>query len=109
MECAVITRDRFDAVLFDLDGVLTATARLHAACWKRMFDDYLTQHAAESGRPVRPFEIANGYLVYQGGIPEVQAFLRSRNIELPWGDPDDPLRRDRHLATRPPRVAQGAS
>lgn len=93
----MITRDRFDAVLFDLDGVLTATARLHAACWKRMFDDYLTQQAAESGEPVRPFEIATDYRRYVDGklrYDGVQAFLQSRNIQLPRGDPDDPPDRE---------------
>ena len=43
--CPALTRDRFDAVLFDLDGVLTATARVHAACWKKVFDALLEQRA----------------------------------------------------------------
>jgi len=46
----IITPDKFDAVLFDLDGVITATAKIHAACWKRMFDDFLSRRAVESGR-----------------------------------------------------------
>src|SRR3954471_24065978 len=54
----VITRERFDAVLFDLDGVLTSTAAIHAEAWKHMFDDYLRrQPGAESAARLRPFEI----------------------------------------------------
>ena len=93
----MIERDRFDAVLFDLDGVLTATARLHAACWKQMFDEYLAQRATQLGEQLEPFEIATDYkrhvdgkLRYEG----VQSFLMSRGIELPWGDPDDPPDRE---------------
>ncbi len=93
----MITRERFDAVLFDLDGVLTATARLHAACWKKMFDDYLVQRSAASGEPVEPFEIATDYKRYVDGklrYDGVQSFLQSRDIDLPWGDPDDPPDRE---------------
>jgi beta-phosphoglucomutase-like phosphatase (HAD superfamily) len=52
-----ITRDRYDAVLFDLDGVITDTASLHAACWKQMFDEYLRRRATQRGEPFRPFDI----------------------------------------------------
>ena len=48
-----ITRDRYDAVLFDLDGVITDTASLHAACWKQMFDEYLRKRATQRGEPFR--------------------------------------------------------
>ncbi len=92
-----ITRDRFDAVLFDLDGVLTATARLHAAAWKRMFDEYLAARAAGRGEPFEPFEIATDYKLHVDGklrYDGVQSFLRSRGIDLPWGDPDDPPERE---------------
>jgi beta-phosphoglucomutase family hydrolase len=88
-----IAEGRFDAVLFDLDGVLTATAKLHATCWKTMFDAYLQQRAATTGEPFQPFEIATDYkqtvdgkLRYDG----VRGFLESRSIHLPWGDPEDP-------------------
>jgi alpha,alpha-trehalase len=93
----MVSRERFDAVLFDLDGVLTATARLHAACWKRMFDDYLAGRAAGSGEPLEPFEIATDYKRYVDGklrYDGVQSFLRSRDIDLPWGGPDDPPDRE---------------
>lgn len=89
----MIARDRFDAVLFDLDGVLTATARLHAACWKRMFDEYLQRRAADTGEPFREFSIATDYRRYVDGklrYDGVASFLRSRGIDLPHGGPDDP-------------------
>ena len=92
---AVVTlspRD-FDAVLFDLDGVLTPTASVHAAAWKRLFDDALRQHAAVTGEPFVPFDIDADYRRYVDGKPRcdgVRAFLESRGIELPEGDPDEP-------------------
>ncbi|MFQ5798856.1 MAG: HAD family hydrolase [Bacteroidota bacterium] len=88
-----ITKDRFDAVLFDLDGVLTDTAKIHAACWKRMFDDFLRQRAVENDEPFRPFDIATDYKLYVDGKPRfdgVRSFLESRGIHLPYGDPDSP-------------------
>jgi alpha,alpha-trehalase len=93
----MIARDRFDAVLFDLDGVLTATARLHSACWKRMFDEYLQRRAAETGEPFVPFEIATDYKNHVDGklrYDGVRSFLSTRGIDLPWGDPDDPPDRE---------------
>ena len=87
-----ITRDRYDAVLFDLDGVITNTATLHAACWKRMFDEYLQKRANQRGDEFRPFDLANDYRLYVDGKPRfdgVRDFLRSRGIELPEGSRDD--------------------
>ena len=52
-----ITRAQYDAVLFDLDGVITDTANLHAACWKQMFDGYLETRAAQTGEEFRPFDL----------------------------------------------------
>jgi len=86
-----ITRERFDAVLFDLDGVLTDTTRLHAACWKKMFDEFLRKRAEESGEEFRPFSITDDYYRYVDGrlrSDGVRDFLRSRTITLPEGDPD---------------------
>lgn len=83
----------YDAVLFDLDGVLTDTAQLHAACWKRMFDDFLRRHAERTQRPFQPFEIASDYRLYVDGKPRFDGardFLRSRDIDLPGGRPDSP-------------------
>lgn len=89
-----LTRDRFDAVLFDLDGVLTSTASVHAACWKRTFDAFLARwaHAGRAGQ-TRPFDIHEDYLRYVDGKPRydgVRSFLASRAIELPEGTADDP-------------------
>ena len=86
-------RDQYDAVLLDLDGVITDTANLHAACWQQMFDAYLQQRAAERGEPFRPFEIATDYRLYVDGKPRfdgVRDFLTARGIQLPEGSPDDP-------------------
>ena len=88
-----VTPDRFDAVLFDLDGVLTATASVHAACWKQMFDEYLERRSERTGEPFEPFDAEHDYKPYVDGKPRydgVKSFLASRGIELPWGDPDDP-------------------
>jgi beta-phosphoglucomutase family hydrolase len=88
-----ITRDQYDAVLLDLDGVITDTANLHATCWKQMFDAYLQQRAAERGEPFHPFDIATDYRLYVDGKPRfdgVRDFLTSRGIQIPEGSPDDP-------------------
>ena len=88
-----IARDRYDAVLLDLDGVITDTANLHAACWKRMFDEYLQQRARERREAFRPFDLAADYRLYVDGKPRfdgVRDFLTSRGIRLPEGSPDDP-------------------
>jgi beta-phosphoglucomutase family hydrolase len=87
-----ITREQFDAVLFDLDGVLTSTASMHAACWKKMFDGYLQERAARLGEELVAFDIDTDYKLYLDGKPRyagVQSFLASRSIELPYGDPED--------------------
>jgi alpha,alpha-trehalase len=84
---------RFDAVLFDLDGVITSTARVHAACWKRMFDEYLERRAATTREPFEPFRIETDYKRHVDGRPRydgVRAFLVSRGITLLDGAPSDP-------------------
>src|SRR6478735_4103045 len=58
------SRDRYDAVLLDLDGVITDTASVHAACWKQMFDEYLQKRASERGEIFRPFDVASDYRLY---------------------------------------------
>ena len=85
--------DNVTACLFDLDGVLTKTAEVHAAAWKEMFDDYLNQRAARTGEPFVPFDPVHDYDEYVDGKPRyegVQSFLQSRGIELPRGTPNDP-------------------
>ncbi len=81
------------ACLFDLDGVLTDTASVHAAAWKQMFDDYLRARADAAGTEFVPFDISSDYGPHVDGKPRLdgtRSFLRSRGIELPDGGPDDP-------------------
>jgi beta-phosphoglucomutase family hydrolase len=81
------------ACLFDLDGVLTQTARVHAAAWKEMFDAYLRERARRTGQPFVPFDAHAEYDEYVDGRPRAdgtRAFLASRGITLPEGKPDDP-------------------
>ena len=85
-----------EAVVFDTDGVLTDTASVHAAAWKRLFDEYLRERSARLGEPFRPFE-QDDYLRHVDGKPRydgVAGFLASRGISLPWGDPADPAGRE---------------
>jgi beta-phosphoglucomutase family hydrolase len=85
--------DAIRACLFDLDGVLTQTAKVHAAAWKEMFDDFLRKRAARTGEAFVPFDPAEDYNRYVDGMPRydgVRSFLASRGIDLPWGDPGDP-------------------
>ena len=80
----------FDAVIFDLDGVVTRTARLHAQAWKLIFDEFLERHAG--GEPFLPFDIETDYAEYVDGKPRydgVQSFLESRSIRLPQGEVTD--------------------
>ena len=82
----------YDAVLFDLDGVLTRTASVHASAWKKLFDSFLEQRATRVGKPFVPFDIDVDYPLYVDGKPRyegVAAFLKSRGIELPTGTPED--------------------
>ncbi|OKL41367.1 trehalose-phosphatase [Pontibacter flavimaris] len=80
------------ALIFDLDGVITQTARVHAHAWKRMFDDYLRQRGQREGKVYEPLSIATDYRRYIDGIPRydgVRNFLLSRSISLPEGTPTD--------------------
>jgi beta-phosphoglucomutase-like phosphatase (HAD superfamily) len=79
--------------LFDLDGVLTQTASVHANAWKQMFDQYLRERAQRTGEPFREFALPADYEEYVDGKPRsdgVRSFLQSRGIELPLGNPNDP-------------------
>jgi beta-phosphoglucomutase-like phosphatase (HAD superfamily) len=89
----MITKDKYDAVLLDMDGVITDTASIHASCWKEMFDDFLKKRAGQRGESFRPFEIATDYRLYVDGKPRYQGvrdFLKSRSIDLPEGTRQDP-------------------
>jgi beta-phosphoglucomutase family hydrolase len=81
------------ACLFDLDGVLTRTASVHAAAWKTMFDGFLRTRAARTGEQLAPFDPGADYAEYVDGRPRqdgVRSFLAARGIELPDGRLDDP-------------------
>jgi beta-phosphoglucomutase family hydrolase len=85
--------DQIEACLFDLDGVLTQTAKVHAAAWKQMFDEYLKDRAQRAGEDFVPFDAGDDYDEYVDGKPRydgVRSFLRSRGIELADGAPNDP-------------------
>ena len=81
----------FDAVIFDLDGVITKTAVTHSAAWKKMFDEYLKKREQKYGETFKELTQSD-YLNYVDGKPRyngVASFLDSRGIDLPWGSPED--------------------
>jgi beta-phosphoglucomutase family hydrolase len=85
--------DGVKACLFDLDGVLTQTAKVHAAAWKTMFDAFLRDRATARGERFVAFDPVRDYNEYVDGKPRyegVRSFLASRGIDLPQGTPDDP-------------------
>ncbi len=89
-----IADGRIRAFLFDLDGVITDTAAVHAAAWKSLFDDFLKDRS--EGRGFRPFRVPEDYLAHVDGEPRydgVRDFLRARGIVLPEGSPSDPADR----------------
>src|SRR3954447_25496015 len=86
-----LSSDRFDAVLFDLDGVLTSTAALHTACWKQVFDMFLEAWVQQTGDVQPPFDAHDDYLRFVDGKPRaagVRDFLASRGIALPEAEHD---------------------
>ncbi|OJH40197.1 HAD family hydrolase [Cystobacter ferrugineus] len=87
----ILSRGQLDAVLFDLDGVVTQTALVHAAAWKRLFDTYLWKQAADPVRDFRPFT-QEDYRRYVDGRPRlegIRCFLASRGLSLPEGSSAD--------------------
>jgi len=83
-----ISRSDYDAVLFDLDGVVTRTAELHAAAWKQLFDEFLHSR----GEGAAPFDTDEDYRKYVDGKPRYEgakSFLESRGFDLPFGDAED--------------------
>lgn len=89
---ALIARDRIDAAVFDMDGVVTDTASVHAAAWKRLFDEYLAERARRTGEAFQPFDADGDYRRYVDGKARydgVRSFLASRGVSLPEGDPSD--------------------
>lgn len=92
-----LSRKDYDAVVFDLDGVITRTARLHAQSWKAAFDELLARRAAASGQPFVPFDADTDYTRYVDGKPRYEgaaAFLQARGMTSPYGHPDDAHERD---------------
>jgi HAD superfamily hydrolase (TIGR01509 family) len=80
------------ACLFDLDGVLTRAAEIHAEAWKRTFDAFLTAYDARGSRHISPFDEQTDYELYLDGRTRtdgIRGFLGSRGIEMPMGEPDD--------------------
>lgn len=95
---AILTRDGFDAVIFDFDGVVADKASIHVRAWKTMFDVFLSMDEKADGEKLghvlSPFDPMDDYLRYVDGklrIDGVRDFLRSRNIILPEGSDKDPL------------------
>ena len=85
--------DGVSACLFDMDGVVTQTATLHAAAWKQMFDEFLRGYAERTGTKFVPFDSHREYDAYVDGKPRLEgtrSFLSSRGIDLPEGTPTDP-------------------
>lgn len=91
-EAAAPMIEQLEAVLFDMDGVITNTARAHAAAWQTLFNEFLKAIAERRGEAFRPFDPRYEYRQYVDGKPRmdgVSSFLESRGIELPYGDPHD--------------------
>ncbi len=87
----VIARSLIDAVVFDMDGVVTQTASVHAAAWAALFDAFLQERAPRTGEPYVPFS-QQDYLRFVDGKPReagVRDFLASRGIAVPEGSPSD--------------------
>lgn len=85
--------DHVEALLFDMDGVLTQTAKVHAKAWKQAFDEFLRARAQAQGAKFVPFDEVTDYDQYVDGMPRedgVRSFLASRDIHLPEGSVDDP-------------------
>jgi alpha,alpha-trehalase len=85
----------YDGGIFDLDGVVTHTAQVHSRAWKKMFDEYLSEWTAKTGKGQAPFDVETDYPLLVDGKPRyqgAQCFLEARGIELPFGAPTDPPR-----------------
>ena len=84
--------DAITACLFDMDGVITQTAKVHDAAWKEMFDAFLRDWSASHNEPFVPFDPVDDYDQYVDGKPRLEgtaSFLESRGIELPMGEESD--------------------
>jgi HAD superfamily hydrolase (TIGR01509 family) len=96
-ERRLVSPGGYEAWLFDLDGVITDTASVHAAAWKETFDEYLKVVSEREERSYEPFNIDPDYYRYVDGKPRykgVESFLLSRGIIIDWGDSNDPPSRE---------------
>lgn len=81
-----------DSAIFDLDGIVTKTAVVHARAWKKAFDEYLLMREKRDGEPFKEFTHEHDYREFVDGRPRyegVKTFLASRNIDIPFGSPED--------------------
>lgn len=88
-----ISNRQYDAVIFDMDGVITKTALVHAAAWKELFDAFLVHYGRKHQLSLKPFDSQTDYRLYIDGKPRfsgIRSFLESRNITIPEGSPADP-------------------
>jgi beta-phosphoglucomutase family hydrolase len=93
----IIDPRRFGALIFDLDGVITQTASIHARAWKRLFDEFLSERAAQTGTSFIPFDPEHDYRLYVDGKPRivgVASFLAARGVPVPTGAPADQVDQD---------------
>ncbi len=84
--------EAFQGLIFDLDGVITKTAKVHAKAWKKMIDQFLEEYEKNEGKEYQPLDISTDYPKYIDGIPRydgVREFLKSRDINIPEGEPSD--------------------
>ncbi len=91
--CHSLSARRFEAVICDLDGVITDTAALHARAWKKVFDDFLQRLAGQGGKDQPAFRIESDYPRHVDGKPRYEgaaSFLKARGFDLPFGQPSDP-------------------
>lgn len=92
-----IDLERFEAFIFDLDGVITQTASIHARAWKQLFDEFLARQAAQTGASFVPFDLEIDYRRYVDGKPRVAgvlSFLAARNIKVPMEELTDRTEQD---------------
>jgi len=88
-----MTSRKFKGIVFDLDGVVTNSAHIHALAWEHIFNEFLKRLAERENKPFVPFDRQKDYLQYVDGKPRMEgvaSFLKSRNIVLPYGDLNDP-------------------
>lgn len=93
----IIDVGRFKAFIFDLDGVITRTASVHARAWKQLFDEFLARRAAQTASPFVPFDLETDYRRYVDGKPRIAgvlSFLAARGITVPMGDQGDQAGKD---------------